>query len=265
MGLSKSQVERYGRQLILPEVGVAGQQRLQHGAVLIVGAGGLGSPAALYLAAAGVGRIGVVDHDAVTLSNLHRQILHATSDVGRAKTHSACARLRALNPDVRSEPIQQRLTAENAERIIAPYALVLDGSDNFPTRYVVNDTCVRLGIPFVHAGVIRCEGQVLTVLPRHSACLRCVFPEPPAPGSVPSCQDAGVLGAAAGVLGSLMAHEALKWVLGLGGLATDRLLVFEGMRSRFREVPVRRDPSCPVCGETPERPPCHVSRVTCNV
>ena len=251
MGLTKEQVARYSRQLILPEIGVRGQERLLGASVLIVGAGGLGSPSALYLAAAGVGRIGLVDDDVVAPSNLHRQILHASEDVGRAKVLSAQARLRALNPDVTLDPMQERLTPDNVERMLASYALVLDGSDNVPTRYLLNDTCVRLGTPLVHAGVIGFDGQLLTVIPRASACLRCVFPEPPAPEAIASCQDAGVLGAVAGVLGSLMAHEAVKWLVGLPGLSTDRLLVFEGMRSRFREVPVRRDPACAACGEAP--------------
>ena len=246
--LSKEQVLRYSRQLILPEIGVKGQERLLSAAALIVGAGGLGSPAALYLAAAGVGRIGIVDRDAVTLSNLHRQILHDTSDVGQPKTVSAARRLAALNPDVRIEPIQERLTAANVLAHLASYDVVLDGSDNFATRYLVNDACVRLGTPLVHGGVIQLRGQVLTIRPGMSACLRCVFPEPPEPGGIPGCEDAGVLGAAAGVVGALMAQEALKVLLGLGQSLTDRLLVLDGCAGRFRDVRVRRDPGCAVCG-----------------
>ncbi len=249
--LSKEQVARYSRQLILPEIGVAGQETLLRASVLIIGAGGLGSPAALYLAAAGVGTIGLVDPETVVLSNLHRQILHATESLGRPKALSAKARLVALNPGVTVRAHQERLTAANAAERLQGYDVVLDGSDNFPTRYLVNDACVRSGTPLVHGGVVHLRGQVLTVLPGRSACVRCVFPEPPEVGAVPSCQEAGVLGSAAGILGSLMAHEALKLLLGLGEPLTDRLVVFEGDRSRFREVPVRRDSGCAVCGDVP--------------
>ena len=251
MGLSKEQVARYARQLILPEIGVGGQQRLLSASVLLIGAGGLGSPAALYLAAAGVGTLAIMDREAVAVSNLHRQILHTTSGVGRPKSASAASALRALNDEVRVIPIQESLTAANARHIVQPFEVVLDGSDNFPTRYLANDACVLLGTPLVHGGVVRFGGQVLTVLPKRSACLRCVFPEPPPPGAVPNCQEAGVLGTAAGILGSLMAHEALKLLLGVGEPLTDRLAVFDGATSRFREVPVRRDPDCAVCGESP--------------
>ncbi len=251
MSLSKAQIARYSRQLVLPEVGVAGQQRLLASSVLVVGAGGLGSPAALYLAAAGVGRLGVLDSDTVALSNLHRQILHVTADVGRPKAQSAQERLRALNPETAITAIHERLTAVNARELIQGYDLVLDGSDNFPTRYLVNDTCMLLGKPLVHGGVVQFGGQALTVLPRRGACFRCVFPEPPKAGAIPSCQEAGVVGAAAGVLGSLMAHEALKVLLGVGEPLIGRLVVFDGKASRFREVPVRRDPACAVCGEAP--------------
>ncbi len=251
MGLSKEQITRYSRQLILPEIGVRGQERLLSASVLIVGAGGLGCPAALYLAAAGVGSLGIVDREAVTLSNLHRQILHAGDSVGRPKARSAQARLAAHNPDVMVRAIQDSLQAGNARQLLAPYDLILDGSDNFPTRYLVNDACVLFGKPLVHGGVVHFRGQAMTILPRRSACFRCVFPEPPEPEAIPSCQEAGVVGTAAGVLGTLMAHEALKLLLGLGGLLTDRLLIFEGAASRFREVPVRRDSTCAVCGDAP--------------
>ena len=251
MSLTKEQVARYGRQLILPEIGVQGQGRLLRASVLVVGAGGLGSPAALYLAAAGVGRLGIIDREAVAPSNLHRQILHGLADVGRPKSVSARERLTALNPDVQVVAMQESLAASNARSILAGYDVILDGSDNFPTRYLVNDACILLGKPFVHGGVIEFEGQVLTVLPKRSACVRCLFPEPPQAGAVPSCQEAGVLGAAAGMLGSLMAHEALKLLLGLGEPLADRLLVFNGRASRFREVTVRRNPACAVCGDRP--------------
>jgi len=251
MSLTKEQIARYSRQLILPEIGVKGQERLLRSSVLVVGAGGLGSPAALYLAAAGVGRLGLIDDEAVAISNLHRQILHETADVGRPKSQSAERRLAALNPAVSIQALPQRLTAENAREILGGFDVVLDGSDNFPTRYLVNDACVLLGKPLVHGGVIHVGGQVLTVLPGRSACLRCVFPEPPAPGAVPSCQEAGVVGTAAGLLGSLMAHEALKLLAGFGEPLADRVFIFDGRMSCVREVAVRRDPGCAVCGEAP--------------
>ena len=251
MALSNEQIARYSRQLILPEIGVQGQERLLRASVLIVGAGGLGSPVALYLAAAGVGTLGLVDRETVALSNLHRQIVHSTGEVGRPKTASAQARLAALNPGVRVVPHQEALHAGNALALAAAHDLVVDGADNFPTRYLVNDACVLAGRPLVHGGVVHARGQLLVVRPRRSACFRCVFPEPPAPGDIPSCQEAGVLGTAAGVIGALMAHEALKALLGFGTPVADRLMVFDGVAGRFREVPVRRDPGCAVCGEAP--------------
>lgn len=275
MALSKDQVARYSRQLILPEIGVRGQERWLQGSVLVIGAGGLGSPAALYLAGAGVGTIGVIDADAVAMSNLHRQILHTASDIGRAKSASAQAQLTARNPDIRVLAFHERLTAANAMARLASFDLVVDGSDTFATRYLVNDACCLLGKPLVHGGVVHFGGQVMTILPGRSACFRCVFPEPPAPGMIPSCQEAGVLGSAAGVIGTLMAHEALKVLAGLGDPLTDRLLVFDGLTSRFREVPLRRQTACAVCGEAPtihrltedvlrptcpEEEPCHENR-----
>lgn len=251
MSLSKDEVARYSRQLILPEIGVPGQERLRGASALLVGAGGLGCPAALYLAAAGVGTIGLVDREAVALSNLHRQILHDTGMVGRPKSESAKARLSFLNPAVKIRACQEQLDSGNVMERVRDYDVVLDGSDNFPTRYLVNDACVLADKPLVYGGVIGFGGQALTIRPRQSACLRCVFPEPPAPDEIPSCQEAGVLGSAAGVIGTLMAHEALKLILGVGESLTDQLVVFEGMRSRFRTVAVRRDPCCAVCGEHP--------------
>jgi adenylyltransferase/sulfurtransferase len=251
MGLSKEQIARYARQLILPEIGVKGQERLQSASVLIIGAGGLGSPAALYLAAAGVGRLGIVDRETLEISNLHRQILHLSADIGRAKSESARIRLNALNPEVRIEAIQENLDELNTLRVMQAYDLVLDGSDNFPTHYLVNDACILLGKPLVHAGAIEMRGQLMSIMPRASACVRCVFPEPPSFGAIPSCQEGGVLGSAVGVIGSLMAHEALKILLGWGELLTNRLLIFDGKSSRFREVALRRDPSCAVCGGSP--------------
>jgi adenylyltransferase/sulfurtransferase len=251
MSLSKEQIARYSRQLRLPEVGVRGQQRLLDAAVLLVGAGGLGCPAALYLAAAGVGRLTLVDDQAVELSNLHRQVLHTSAGVGTLKVESARQALAALNPELTVDTIPERLTSANALRLAREHDLVLDGSDNFPTRYLVNDACVIAGTPLVHGGAVRLEGQVLTILPGRSACLRCVFPEPPPAEAIPGCQEAGVVGSTVGMIGTLMAHEGLKLLAGFGQPLTDRLLVFDGARSRFREVPVRRDPDCAVCGDRP--------------
>lgn len=249
--LTKEQISRYSRQLILPEIGVKGQEKLRRSSALIIGAGGLGSPAALYLAAAGVGKLGIIDREAVALSNLHRQILYGTEDVGRPKSQAAKARLTALNPEIEVVAIQESMSADTALDRLRGYDLVLDGSDNVATRYLVNDASVLLGLPLIYGGVVRLQGQVMVVRPRHSACFRCVFPEPPTAGETLNCQDAGVLGATAGVVGSLMAHEALKWLVGIGEPLTDRLLVFDGLMSRWRQVRVRRDPDCAVCGESP--------------
>src|SRR3989338_4506864 len=249
--LTKEQIARYGRQLILPEVGVKGQEKLRRSSVLIVGAGGLGCPSALYLAAAGVGKIGIIDRETVALSNLHRQVLYGTEDVGRPKSLAAKERLAILNPDVDVAAIQESLLADTALDQLRGYDVVLDGSDNVMTRYLVNDACVLLSTPFVYGGVVRLQGQVMAIRPRQSACFRCVFPEPPTAGGVLNCRDAGVLGAAAGLMGSLMAHEALKWLVGIEEPLPDRLLVFDGLTSRWRDVPVRRDPACAVCGESP--------------
>ncbi len=251
MNFSEEQVERYSRQIILREVGGAGQRKLLTARVLILGAGGLGSPAALYLAAAGVGTIGVVDSDRVELSNLQRQVLHATDDIGRPKAESAVSRLRALNPDCRYEPYFMRLTSDNIAGIIGDYDLVIDGSDNFPTRYLVNDACVMSGKPLFFAGILGFDGQALTIIPGESACLRCVFPEPPPPGLIPSCAEAGVLGTVAGLLGLVQANEALKFLLGTGELLTGRLLIVDAWSSSFHELQVERSRSCPICGENP--------------
>ena len=264
---SKEQVARYGRQLLLPELGVSGQRKLLDASVLIIGAGGLGSPAALYLAAAGVGRLGIIDSDCVELSNLHRQILHTIQHLGRPKSRSAQETIQRLNPDVAVEAIQERLSPVNARALIRTYDLVLDGSDNVPTRYLANDACVLEDRPFIYGGAIGFGGQVMVVAPRRSACLRCVFAEPPSVGAMPSCQTAGVLGAAVGVIGSLMALEAIKQLAGVGERLTDRLFVFEGLTSRAREVAVRRDPACAVCGERPviQQLPQHLCEASFNV
>jgi adenylyltransferase/sulfurtransferase len=251
MSLSEAQIERYGRQLILPEIGSEGQRRLAQARVLIVGAGGLGSPAALYLAAGGVGTLGILDDETVELSNLHRQILHTMRDLGRPKSQSAKDRLEALNPQTTVVSIHDRLTSATARGHLTSYDIIPDGSDNFPTHYLVNDACILLGKPLVHGGIVRFEGQAMTILPKQGPCFRCVFPEPPDREAIPNCQQAGVLGSVAGILGSLMAQEVFKLVLGVGNPLVGRLLVFDGLASHFREVPIRRNPDCAVCGDHP--------------
>lgn len=241
---------RYDRQLILPGMGIEGQRRLREASVLVVGAGGLGSPAALYLAAAGVGRIGVLDSDRVELSNLHRQILHDTPSVGRTKVDSAGRRLRGLNPDIEVVPIEARLTAENALELMAGWDLVVDGSDNFPTRYLVNDACTLLGIPCVFGAVFRFEGQVSVFAHPDGPCYRCIFRDPPPSELVPSCAEAGVLGVLPGLLGTIQAAEAVKLLIGLGTTLVGRLLLVDAGRMEFREVRVRRDPACMACGDS---------------
>jgi len=248
---TEDQIERYSRHIILPEVGGDGQRKLLAAKVLIIGAGGLGSPAGLYLAAAGVGTIGIVDSDAVGLSNLQRQVLHATSCLGRAKCLSAKDTMEDLNPDVHVIPYHERLTSANALEIIAGYDVVLDGSDNFPTRYLVNDACVMAGKPLCHAGILRFEGQLTTIVPGTGPCYRCLYPEPPPPGLVPSCQQAGILGVTAGVVGLLQATEAVKLILGIGEPLIGRLLLYNALEASFRDVRVQRKSDCPVCGESP--------------
>lgn len=251
MKLREDQIERYSRQIILPDVGGKGQEKLLNAEVLIIGAGGLGSPCALYLASAGVGKIGIVDSDKIELNNLQRQILHSSGDVGREKVESAKVRLTAINQDVEIIPYKVRLTSENILDIIKEYDIVVDGSDNFPTRYLVNDACILSGKPLSHGGIFRFDGQAITILPGESACYRCLFPEPPPPGLVPSCQEAGILGAVAGVIGTIQANEVLKYILGIGTLLAGKLLVFNALDSSFRQVKVPKDPKCPVCGDKP--------------
>ncbi len=248
---SPDELLRYSRHLLLPEVGLAGQQRLKAARVLLVGAGGLGSPAALYLAAAGVGTLGIVEFDAVDLSNLQRQILHGTSDVGELKLASARERLHDLNPEITVFPIADRLTSANALRIIAGYDIVIDGSDNFPTRYLVNDACVLSGKPLVYGSVVRFDGQVSVFDATRGPCYRCLFREPPPPGLVPSCAEGGVLGVLPGVIGTLQALEAIKLLLGIGEPLIGRLVLFDALRLQFREVELRKDPDCPLCGAHP--------------
>ena len=249
--LTREEVLRYARHLVLPEIGVQGQQRLKAARVLLVGAGGLGSPVALYLAAAGVGAIGIVDDDAVDVTNLQRQILHGTSDIGRSKLESATARIGDVNPHVVVEPHPVRLTSANALDIVGRYELVVDGTDNFPTRYLVNDACVLLGKPYVYGAVLRWEGQVALFAAPGGPCYRCLFREPPPPGLVPSCAEGGVLGVLPGIVGSIQAVEAIKWILGAGELLSGRLLILDALELRFREVAVSRDESCPLCGDRP--------------
>jgi len=251
MALTNEQIERYSRQLILPDIGGKGQEKILRAKVLIIGAGGLGSPCALYLASAGVGRLGIVDSDNVEINNLQRQIVHSTANVGKPKVESAKLRLNAINPEVEVIALNIRLTSENILNIIKDYDIVVDGSDNFPTRYLVNDACVLLKKPLSHAGIFRYDGQAMTILPGQGPCYRCLFPEPPPPGLVPSCQEAGILGAVAGVLGTLQANEVLKYILGSGELLVGRLLVFNALTATFRQVKVPRDPKCPICSDHP--------------
>jgi len=248
MSLSNDEIQRYARHLILPDVGVEGQQRLKAARVLIVGAGGLGSPVALYLAAAGVGTLGLVDFDAVDVSNLQRQILHGTKDVGRSKLDSARARLGDVNPHVRVETHDARLTSANALDIIGRYDTVVDGTDNFATRYLTNDACVLLGKPNVYGSIFRFEGQASVFGLDDGPCYRCLFPEPPPPGSVPSCAEGGVLGVLPGIVGTIQATEAIKLVLGIGDTLAGRLLLIDALSMQFRAMTLRKDPACPACG-----------------
>ncbi len=249
--LTNDEVARYSRHLIMPQVGMEGQLKLKGARVLCVGAGGLGSPVALYLAAAGVGTLGVVDFDEVDFSNLHRQIIHGTPDVGRPKLESARSRLQALNPEVHVVPHELALSSENALQLFADYDMVVDGTDNFPTRYLVNDACVLSGKPNVYGSISQFEGQASVFAAPGGPCYRCMFPEPPPPGLVPSCAEGGVLGILPGVVGTLQATEAIKLILGVGESLIGRFLLFDALKMRFRELKVRRDPDCPVCGESP--------------
>jgi molybdopterin/thiamine biosynthesis adenylyltransferase/rhodanese-related sulfurtransferase len=250
--LSPEQRARYSRHLLIPEVGEEGQQRLLDARVLLVGAGGLGSPASLYLAAAGVGTLGIIDEDVVDASNLQRQIVHSTERLGEPKVASAKRTLEALNPDVKVFPFEERLTSENIDRILADkWDVIVDGADNFPTRYLVNDASVWHGIPVVHGSIYRFEGQVTVFAPGAGPCYRCLFPTPPPAELAPSCAEGGVLGVLPGIVGSLQANEALKIVLGRGDPLVGRLLLFDALGTTLDEVTVRRDPDCPVCGESP--------------
>jgi sulfur-carrier protein adenylyltransferase/sulfurtransferase len=252
MRLSAEELQRYSRHLLMPEVTSEGQRRLKAARILSIGAGGLGSPAALYLAAAGVGTIGIVDFDDVDLSNLQRQILHGTKDIGRSKLESARDRLRDINPEIEIELHECRFSSENASQLVEQYDMVVDGSDNFPTRYLSNDVCVFARKPNVYGSVFRFEGQTTVFAPHLGGpCYRCLFPEPPPPDSVPNCAQAGVLGVLPGIIGMLQAIETIKLIVGIGEPLVGRLLHFDALKVKFRELNLRRDPQCPVCGENP--------------
>jgi len=251
VSLSPQEVQRYSRHLIMPEVGLAGQKRLKAASVLLIGAGGLGSPLGLYLAAAGVGRIGLVDFDAVDFSNLQRQVLHDTASVGKPKLTSALERLRAINPDIKYEGYETRLTSANAMDICRSYDLIIDGTDNFATRYLVNDVCVLLKKPNVYGSIFRFDGQASVFHPPYGPCYRCLYPNPPPPGEVPSCAEGGVLGILPGVIGVIQATEAVKIIIGKGEPLIGRLLHYDALAMTFKAFKVRRNPKCPICGESP--------------
>jgi sulfur-carrier protein adenylyltransferase/sulfurtransferase len=249
--LSAEEIKRYSRHLIMPEVGVDGQRKLKAAKVLCIGAGGLGSPAAMYLAAAGVGTIGIVDFDVVDFSNLQRQLLHGTPDVGRSKLASAKDRLNALNPNVHIETYETALSSANALKLFEPYDVILDGTDNFPTRYLVNDACVLTGKPNAYGSIFRFEGQASVFATKDGPCYRCLYPEPPPPGLVPSCAEGGVLGVLPGIIGVIQATETIKLVMGIGEPLIGRFLIYDALRMRFRELKLRKDADCPVCGTHP--------------
>jgi len=249
--LSHEEIQRYSRHLIMPEVGMAGQKKLKAASILLIGAGGLGSPLAMYLAAAGVGRLGLVDYDVVDYSNLQRQVIHGTSDVGRLKLESARDRILDINPHVQVDTYEVPLTSDNALEIIAPYDIVIDGTDNFPTRYLTNDACVLLGKPNVYGSIFRFEGQASVFYAEEGPCYRCLFPEPPPPGLVPSCAEGGVLGILPGTIGLIQATEAIKLILGLGESLIGRLLLYDALGMTIDEVHLHKNPSCPVCGPNP--------------
>ena len=246
--LSKDEILRYSRHLIMPEVGMEGQLKLKQAKVLCIGAGGLGSPLALYLVAAGVGKLGIVDFDVVDYTNLQRQVIHGTTDVGRTKLESARDTLLEINPNVEIEPFETRLTSDNALDIFREYDIVADGTDNFPTRYLVNDACVLLGKPNVYASIFRFEGQASIFYAEQGPCYRCLYPEPPPPGLVPSCAEGGVLGVLPGIMGCIQAMETIKLILGRGDSLVGRLLLFDALAMKFRELKLRKNPDCPICG-----------------
>lgn len=267
MRFTESQIERYSRHIILKQVGVKGQEKILDAKVLIIGAGGLGSPAALYLAAAGVGQIGIVDQDVVEISNLQRQVIHFTPDIGKKKVESAREKINQINPDVKVMTYFDRVNAENILQIINDYDFIIDGTDNFSAKFLINDACVFAKKPFSHGGILRFQGQTLTFTP-DSTCYRCIFDQPPPKGSVPTCSQAGILGAVAGILGTIQASEALKYIVGIGELLTNKLLTFDALNMEFRTINLKRNSNCPICGANPvitklldyEQPVCDLKR-----
>ena len=251
MALTESQIERYSRHIILKEVGGKGQQKLLDSKVLIIGAGGLGAPIALYLAAAGIGTIGIADADTVDLSNLQRQVIHFTPDIGKPKVISAKEKIEAINPDVQVRTYHEWISAANIMAIIKEYDFVVDGTDNFAAKFLINDACVLAGKPYSHGGILQFVGQTITVLPGKSTCYRCIFPTPPPKDAIPTCSQAGVIGVLPGVIGSIQATEAIKFLLGKGELLTGRILMYDALGMKFRDVAINRNPLCPVCGENP--------------
>ena len=251
MALTESQIERYSRHIILKEVGGKGQQKLLDSKVLIIGAGGLGAPIALYLAAAGIGTIGIADADTVDLSNLQRQVIHFTPDIGKPKVISAKEKIEAINPDVQVRTYHEWISAANIMAIIKEYDFVVDGTDNFAAKFLINDACVLAGKPYSHGGILQFVGQTITVLPGQSTCYRCIFPTPPPKDAIPTCSQAGVIGVLPGVIGSIQATEAIKFLLGKGELLTGRILMYDALSMKFRDVEINRNPKCPVCGENP--------------
>ena len=251
MAMTDEQMERYSRHIILKEVGVKGQKRLLNGSVLIIGAGGLGAPAALYLAAAGVGHIGIVDADEVDLSNLQRQVIHSTNDLGKAKVKSAKESMEAINPDVKVTTYRMFVDSTNIRELIRDYDFIIDGTDNFPAKFLINDACVLEKKPFSHAGIIRFQGQLMTYVPDEGPCYRCVFKNPPPKDAVPTCKQAGVIGAMAGTIGTLQAMEAIKYLIGKGDLLTGKLLTYDALKMDFRKINLKRDCNCAVCGKKP--------------
>ena len=251
MAFTNEQLERYSRHIILKEVGVEGQKKLMNAKVLIIGAGGLGAPAALYLAAAGVGTIGIADADAVDLSNLQRQVIHSTNDVGKAKVESAAESMRAINPDVTVNTYRTFVNSGNILDLIEDYDFIMDGTDNFPAKFLINDACVMAKKPFSHAGIIRFQGQLMTYVPGEGPCYRCVFKDPPPRDAVPTCRQAGVIGAMGGVIGSLQAMEAVKYIIGQGQLLTGRLLTYDALKMNFRTVKLPMDKDCAICSDHP--------------
>jgi len=251
MAMTDQQIERYSRHIILKEVGAKGQKKLLNGSVLIIGAGGLGAPAALYLAAAGVGHIGIVDADEVDLSNLQRQVIHATSDIGKAKVKSAKESMEAINPDVKVSTYRMFVDSTNIRELIREYDFIIDGTDNFPAKFLINDACVLEKKPFSHAGIIRFQGQLITYVPDEGPCYRCIFETPPPKDAVPTCKQAGVIGAMAGTIGTLQAMEAIKYLIGKGDLLTGKLLTYDALKMDFRKIKIKRNCNCAVCGTNP--------------